>query len=84
MDIIAQLDELIGKMDRFKTEYVDIKELLSEEHYMTAEDVAKALGVSIVSAREYMARADFPKLKVGKGYKVSSTAFFLYNLSCRV
>ena len=80
MDILENIDDLINKLTTFKTEYVSVQELIGSEKYLTAEDVAKLLGVSAAAAREYMSRPDFPKLKVGKGYKVSSTAFFLYNL----
>ncbi|MBQ5986210.1 MAG: helix-turn-helix domain-containing protein [Clostridia bacterium] len=83
MDVLDNIDEMIGKLQTFRREYVDVQELIETERYLTVEDVAKALGVSLPTAREYMSRPDFPRLKCGKGYKVSATAFFLYNLQAR-
>ena len=83
MDILSNIDDFISKLQTFKHEYVDVQSLISQEKYLTAEDVAAILGVSKPAAREYMNRPDFPKLNVGHGYKVSATAFFLYNLEPR-
>ena len=83
MDLLENIDEMIGKLQTFRREYVDVQELIASEKYLSVEDVARMLGVSLPTAREYMARPDFPKIKAGKGYKVSATAFFLYNLQAR-
>ena len=79
----TDIDELIAKLEVFKGNLKAVNELIEKEEYLTAYDVAEKLGISLPEARQYMARPDFPKIEIGKGYKVSSTAFFLYNLSRR-
>lgn len=43
--------------------------------FMSTEDVAKALGCSLPTARAIMRRHDFPLIRVGKNLKVSRDAF---------
>ena len=78
------IDELLGKLSEVKLNLQAINELIEKDECLSAKDVAERLGVSVAEARRYMARPDFPKLALGNGYKVSSTALFIYNLSQRV
>lgn len=83
MDLLNDIDSYIDKLRTFKHEYINVQDLISGEKYLTSEDVANILGVSRTAACDYMNRPDFPKLKVGHGYRVSATAFFMYNLQAR-
>ena len=80
---LEELDEVIGKVGELKGEVITLKEAMENEEYLTAKDVAKKMGCSVEAARAYMARPDFPKLKIGNGYRVSATKFFLYNMEAR-
>lgn len=47
--------------------------------FMSTEDVAKALGCSLPTARAIMHRHDFPLIRVGKNLKVSRDAFLKWS-----
>ncbi len=47
--------------------------------FMSTEDVAKALGCSLPTARAIMRRHDFPLIRVGKNLKVSRDAFLKWS-----
>ena len=80
---LTEIDDIIAKFQELKKVSTSAKELIENEKYLTANDIADIMGCSVEAARAYMARPDFPKLKIGKGYKVSATTFFLYNLQAR-
>lgn len=80
---LKEIDEVLVKLQELKGVSNTVTELMTNEKYLSASDIAEKLGCSVDAARAYMARPDFPKLKVGKGYKVSATQFFLYNLQAR-
>lgn len=82
--VLNNIDELLGKLQTFKQEYLEVTELMNQEKYLKVEDVAKIMGVCRQTATEYMMRPDFPRIKCGKSYRVSSTALFLYNLKQRI
>ena len=63
--------------------YEKISNMQEAEDYLTTEDVAKILGCTVVSAREYMNRPDFPLIECGKGLKVNRLAFLMYNMQRR-
>lgn len=46
-----------------------------ELRFLNTEEVAKALGCSLPTARNIMRRVDFPLIRVGKNMKVSQQAF---------
>ena len=83
IQIKSNIDEELEKAERLLSVYSLIKNMQEEEDYLTAEDVARILGCTIVSAREYMSRPDFPLIECGKGMKVNRLAFLLYNLERR-
>lgn len=55
-----------------------------ELKFLTTEEVAKALGCSLPTARQIMRRADFPLIRVGKNMKVSQQAFLKWAESRRI
>lgn len=83
-EAMATFAELRETLKATELEFSAVNELLCQEEYYTTKDVARLLGCSEASAREYMNRPDFPRLNVGKGFKVSKIAFFKYNLEQRV
>lgn len=84
IEITSNIDEELQKAERLLNVYSQIKNIQEAEDYLTAEDIAKIMNCTIVSARDYMNRPDFPLIKCGKGFKVNRMAFFLYNLSRRI
>lgn len=80
---IDDIDELIAKLNEAKIALNDIENIVGKCEYLTAKDVAKILKVSDEAARAYMNRPDFPALKVGKGLRVNSWAFLIYNMQAR-
>ena len=80
---LEEIDEIIAKYQELKDISTSAKELIENEKYLTAKDISKIMGCSVEAARTYMARPDFPKLKIGNGYRVSATKFFLYNMEAR-
>ncbi len=83
LEISSNIDEELKKAERLLKVYCQIKNMQEAEDYLTSEDIAKIMNCTIVAARDYMNRPDFPLIKCGKGLKVNRIAFFLYNLSRR-
>lgn len=82
-EMFSAIENLDNKLQHAGHSLESIQKLTENEKYLTVKDVAKLLGTTESSARRYMSRPDFPRLEVGKGLKVSATAFYLYNLSKR-
>lgn len=83
VQINSNIDEELEKIERLLNVYSQLKNIQEAEDYLTTEDVARILGCTVVSAREYMSRPDFPLIECGKGMKVNRLAFLLYNMERR-
>ena len=81
--IETNLEQEIEKAKMLLDLYEKISNMQEAEDYLTTEDVAKILGCTVVSAREYMNRPDFPLIECGKGLKVNRLAFLMYNMQRR-
>lgn len=80
----SNIDEELEKLERLFNLYSQINNMQEAQDYLTAEDIAKIMGCTIVAAREYMNRPDFPLIRCGKGLKVNRLAFLAYNQQRRV
>lgn len=83
VQINSNIDEELEKIERLLNVYGQLKNIQEAEDYLTTEDVARILSCTVVSAREYMSRPDFPLIECGKGMKVNRLAFLIYNLERR-
>lgn len=62
---------------------ISIDSTSEELVFLTTEDVARALGCSLPTARNIMRRRDFPLIRVGKNLRVSKQAFLKWAESRR-
>ncbi len=84
IQINSNIDEELEKAERLLNLYSQINNIQEAEDYLTAEDIAKIMNCTIVAARDYMNRPDFPLIRCGKGLKVNRLAFLAYNQQRRV
>lgn len=84
INISSNIDAELEKAKKLLEFYQYISSIKDAEDYYTPEQVAKILGCTVPSAREYMRRPDFPRIECGKTVKVNRLAFLLYNMERRV
>lgn len=84
LELKSNVDEEIDKVKNLLELYHNITTLQESEEYLTAQDIAEIFDCTVVSAREYMNRPDFPLIECGESRKVNRMAFLLYNQSRRI
>lgn len=79
LESIKELEQVLSKLG---VDIRNINDLAVESTYLKPADVAKKMGVSTNTAREFMNRPGFPVIRYGSGDRmlVNSIALLLYSL----